>query len=700
MNESARGSSIHEGHRSDFKAAASPNSSLVAAAWEWDVNSDSVVFDPEYAKILECSVEELPDSFSHWIKTLHPDDVLQATADTKAYATGAIDKLELKVRVVSKSSKVSWIWIWGTSTTKDNNGKIKRITGIIVDIDRFSNNEMELIKRIQYEKDLAMCSKVLLQMDTPYEKTINEALKHLLNSSGADSVTIFENFDSIEQGLCMRLAYEVNSQDSKVLGESQLLEQLPYENGFERWYSELPQGFTIKGPVDDFPLTERETMTSYGFKSILVIPLRVRREWFGFISFNEFNNPREWTNDDSRMLRTAADLFGAFIERIQAEEILRASESRFRSIVDLTRDAVFLVDSDDQILRMNNRCLKMFDYNAEELISLPLNKLVKTFETGFVDEDPSLVRFLASTGNVVEAEGIRKDGQIFDIEVNCVMIKEGDIPRYWIFIRDVTLRKKQEKERLELLEQVLHAQRYESLGVLAGGLAHEFNNILAAIMGQTELGLTEVEPDNVLFETLTAIAKSANRAANLNKQMLAYSGQGKYFVNRLNLSDEVEEIMELIGVSLPDNVRVELKLDFKIPPIFADQAQFQQIFNNLMNNATESIYADREGVITIKTGKTELTLPDLQKIFCFESTKPGQYVYMQIEDNGRGMDEDTMGRAFDPFFTTNFIGRGLGLPAVLGILRSHQGAIKITSEQNEGTIVTVYFPVNGKKKPD
>lgn len=280
----------------------------------------------------------------------------------------------------------------------------------------------------------------------------------------------------------------------------------------------------------------------------------------------------------------------------------------------------------------------------------------------------------------------------FDV-IKVPLLNEDNIVSAIIGIAvDATEQIKHSQEKEKIKEQLLHTQKLESLGVLAGGIAHDFNNILSVIMGYASLAMKQISttPENI-EPHLQRIIDSSERAADLCTQMLAYSGQGKFIVKPLNLSDLIESIINILEVSLNKGVKLELILADDIPLIEADETQIQQIAMNLITNANEAIN-DNSGSISIQTGVMQADKAYLKTCMGAENATPGNYVYIEVRDSGCGMTEDIMSHIFDPFFTTKFTGRGLGLSAVLGIVKSHSGALKLISKPSQGTTFRVLFP--------
>ncbi len=254
-----------------------------------------------------------------------------------------------------------------------------------------------------------------------------------------------------------------------------------------------------------------------------------------------------------------------------------------------------------------------------------------------------------------------------------------------------------EEQRRRLEEKVRHAQKLESLGILAGGIAHDFNNILMTILGNADLAAMELAPDDPARENLQEILIAAQRAAGLSNQMLAYSGKGRFALELIELNHLIEPIESQLKSTLEGNMTFSVKIDPEVPPFEGDRTQIQQVITSLVANAAESM-TGLSGEISVACSSRECDREYL------DSTNPvsqagldtplaeGNYVVLEITDSGCGMDRETIDKIFDPFFTTKFAGRGLGLAAVLGIVRGHKGALEISSRPQEGTTFRLLFP--------
>jgi len=260
-----------------------------------------------------------------------------------------------------------------------------------------------------------------------------------------------------------------------------------------------------------------------------------------------------------------------------------------------------------------------------------------------------------------------------------------------LYITDISERCRAEEERAQLQAQLQQAQKLESLGILAGGIAHDFNNLLTTILGNVELALMDLTPYSPARPSLEEIRKAAQRASELSGQMLAYSGRGRFVVGPVNLSDLVRETGGLLKASLSSKALLQYDLAADLPQIVADAAQLRQVVRNLVTNAAEAL-GDGEGTITLRTRVMDVDRQYLAQTYVDEKLPAGRYVSLEVSDTGCGMDEATEARVFEPFFSTKFVGRGLGLPAVLGIVRGHKGAIRVESAPREGARFTVLFP--------
>ncbi|HJW09749.1 MAG TPA: MASE1 domain-containing protein [Holophagaceae bacterium] len=295
----------------------------------------------------------------------------------------------------------------------------------------------------------------------------------------------------------------------------------------------------------------------------------------------------------------------------------------------------------------------------------------------------------AARSGLLRSLELRLDGaegaRIFDVQLTPLLDDTGACACILAAGRDIS-----ERQRVE--EAARKSQKLESLGVMAGGIAHDFNNLLTGIMGNASLGLLSVEPGSRGSACFERIEQAATRAADLTRQLLAYSGKGRFTIADVDLNAVVQEMTRLFPSSLPRGINLRNELQEGLPVVKADPVQMQQAVMNLLSNAAEAIGEDREAYITIRTACRQLDAAYLEDALPESGLPPGSYVTLEVTDTGAGMTPEVQSKIFDPFFTTKFTGRGLGLPALLGILRSHRGGIKVYSEPGVGSTFTLFLP--------
>lgn len=382
-------------------------------------------------------------------------------------------------------------------------------------------------------------------------------------------------------------------------------------------------------------------------------------------------------------------------ERKQTEIALKHSHQLMQYVIEHTHSAIAVHDRDLRYLYVSQRYLLDYKVKETDIIGRHHYEVFPDLPQKWRD-----VHQKALAGEVLSADEdpyYRSDGSVEWTRWECRPWYEADgsIGGIIVYTEVITERKKAEDERLRLEQQLLHTQKLESLGILAGGIAHDFNNILTAIIGNAELALNRLKPESPVIDNLQRIEKAAARAADLAKQMLAYSGKGKFVVEQLDLNILLKEMLHMLEVSISKKAVLRLTPCHPLPLVEADATQLRQIIMNLVINASEAI-GDKSGVIAISSGCMDCDRNYLKDAWLDENIAPGLYVYLEIADTGCGMDKETMAKLFDPFFTTKFTGRGLGMAAVLGIVRGHKGAIKVYSEQGKGTTFKILLPASGK----
>jgi signal transduction histidine kinase/CheY-like chemotaxis protein len=256
----------------------------------------------------------------------------------------------------------------------------------------------------------------------------------------------------------------------------------------------------------------------------------------------------------------------------------------------------------------------------------------------------------------------------------------------------------QQRRLLDAEARSSHARKLESLGVLAGGIAHDFNNLLTSVLGNTDLALAHLPPSSPARAHLKHIEHAAQRAAELTRQMLAYSGRGQFLIRPVCLGEIVQGKLSAIRAALPDGVTLTHEVADNLPTVDGDADQLAQLLMNLVSNAIEAM-RENGGAIRLRADACHCTEDDLACTYLDEQLPEGRYVCLEVTDTGTGMSAETQARMFEPFFSTKFTGRGLGLAAVLGILRGHRGAVRVHSESGKGTMMRLFFPAREQARP-
>ncbi len=385
--------------------------------------------------------------------------------------------------------------------------------------------------------------------------------------------------------------------------------------------------------------------------------------------------------DTSDRIVGASHISRKITERKRVDQQLR----HLAAIVESSEDAIISKTLDGIILSWNAGAEQVYGYTAPEAIGRAMTFLLPE---DLAKEETVILQAIARGQRVDHFETVRrtKSGDLINVSLTISPIRDtnGRIVGASHIARNIT-------ERRRLDQQLRHAQKLESLGVLAGGVAHDFNNLLTGILGNASLALETLPADSRARGILQDVLRASERASHLTRQLLAYSGKGQFIIEPINLSEQVREISSLIRTSIPKNVRLALELREDIPIVQADSSQLQQLVMNLVINGAEAIGQDENGTVFVTTRVQDVDEQYLQTIG--ESALPtGAYVTLEVHDTGCGMDEATVARIFDPFFTTKFTGRGLGLAAVQGIVRGHKGTLKVYSHPGKGTTFKVLFP--------
>jgi PAS domain S-box-containing protein len=404
---------------------------------------------------------------------------------------------------------------------------------------------------------------------------------------------------------------------------------------------------------------------------------------------------RKWFPDEEAFISTISALVAQLMtntERKRAEEALRESEQRYRTILDEMSEGYHEVDLAGNFTFFNEAFLNLFGYSRDEMLGTNFSRYAA--EESIVKKVYQTYNEIYQTGNPVrrtEWDIIRKGGQKRTLEYSAAVVRDSEnAPKgFRGIVRDITERKQAEAEREKLHAQLNQAQKMESVGRLAGGVAHDFNNMLGVILGHTELALLRTDDKHKLCSDLNEIQNAAKRSADITKQLLAFARKQTISPRQLDLNDTVESMLNMLGRLIGEDIDLVWKPATHLWPVKMDPSQIDQILANLCVNTRDAI--DGVGKLTIETGRK--TFDD---DYCSEHQGfiPGDFVLLAVSDNGCGMDKDTLENIFEPFFTTKEEdkGTGLGLATIYGIVKQNNGFINVYSEPGQGSTFKVYLP--------
>jgi PAS domain S-box-containing protein len=433
-----------------------------------------------------------------------------------------------------------------------------------------------------------------------------------------------------------------------------------------------------------------------GIQATLLAPLISKGKAFGTLALMA-TDPGSYTERDIPVAESvAAQISGAiaharlFAEHQRMTDALRKGEASLRSIFRVAPIGIGVVH-DRVLTQVNERICEMLGYAAEELEGRSARILYPTDEDfEFVGREKYIQIRARGTGSV-ETLWQRKDGEIIDVLLSSTPLDPADWSKGVTFTAlDITAGKQAEKERLRLEDRLRQAQKMEAIGTLAGGIAHDFNNILAAIIGFSELAKIEAQGNVEITGTLAEVLKASFRARDLVRQILTFSRQTETEFGPIQIKLIVKEALKLLRASLPSTVQIRQDLASE-GLVLGDPTQLHQVVMNLCTNAYQAMF-ERGGILEVSLSETLINAspsPDLKVL------PQGPCLILRVRDSGPGIDPAIIHRIFDPYFSTKEKGKGtgLGLAVVHGIVKSHRGAIQVSSRLGEGATFDVYFPV-------
>ena len=610
--------------------------------YDLNVQTGACTVSPEYARMLGYDPAEFVETNAAWRERLHPDERDAVYAECADYIAGRRDEYSVEFRQRTKGGGWKWILSQGSLVSWSPDRRPLRMLGTHTDI--------------THRK---LAEEALRESEDRFRKLIEhapEAIQLLDIASGR-----FVQISAASERLFKRSVAELLQ-----IGPMELSPPMQPDGRPSR---EKGKEFLERAMAGEKPVFEWTHRDSEGRD----IPCEVRLL-------------RMEIGGRAVVRGSVTDI----TERKAAEGRVKESEARYRTLFEANPHPMWAYDLETlRFLAVNAAAATHYGYSQEEFLAMTIRDIRPP------EDVQALLANIAATGPEPAHAGVwrhrRRDGSLIEVEISSHEIEFDGRRARVVLANDVTEQRRAKIEREHLDRKLQETQKLESLGVLAGGIAHDFNNILTAILGNASLAVNEVHPGSPVHECLDQISQAALRAADLCKQMLAYSGRGRFVVRRLDLGQLIADTIQMLHISISKKATLRFRPGTDLPPVEVDATQMRQVIMNLVINASEAL-GENGGTIEVSTGLIHVDRAYLDAARITPELPEADYVFLEVSDNGCGMNAETQARIFDPFYTTKFTGRGLGLAAVLGIVRGHKGAMKVHSEVGRGSTFKVLFP--------
>lgn len=554
----------------------------------------------------------------------------------------------------------------------DENGNLYAFVAQFQEITDGVESEMAFRERLNYEKAVNYCTNRLVKTEKPLD-AFNDILANLVVTAKVSRAYIFTINGNENEGYEMSQISEAVAEGIKPEIDNPMLQNLPLTVLSGSVRNSIINNKVFSGIVREMPKEDRNVLEAQDILSILILPIEIHDKIWGFIGFDDCINERAWKDEDIHLLQIIASTIGTTIS-------LKKERTQFESMYNSIDETIYVADPDNyEVLYVNQAAKNTFG----EILGKKCYEVLQNRNSPcpFCTNDKIFGENMGNTHIWEFQNEINK--RWYRCIDKAIPWPTGKKVRYEMAI-DITKQKETEKEKLVLEEQLNQAAKMEAVGTLAGGIAHDFNNILTVIMGSSQLAKMRIDPATPLYKDLEMIYNSSEKAANLTKQLLAFSRKQVLQPKIVDINGFVKDYLHMLKRMVEEVIEIEYKPEAKYKNIKVDPGQLQQVIMNLAGNARDAM--PNGGKLTIKTGNAKL----IKNGFV-----PGNYVMLTISDTGHGMDNKTKERIFEPFFTTKDPdkGTGLGLATTYGIVKQSGGDIRVESKINKGTTFKIYFPL-------
>lgn len=656
--------------------------------WEWDLEKQTIWLDERFLEGMGWDPALNPLDRSRWEARLHPDDrALASPAPDERH-----DRFRGLYRVRSGDGQWRWLLSSGGVVERSGDGHAARASGFYVDVTELGADRAELARRLDISQACNRMAELILANDDP--SLILENMATIAGETlGLDRALIYDIDLEADQAtaLCEWLS-EPSPEVAPTRGvyPLALFRTAALEIGRTRSWLESHADRVNPHLAQD--AADRLLHGDMNIASLLWYPFGFHDRGFHVLVFNQVHELRRWRSEELDFVRVIAGYVSLALmkiditsERRRASFALLATEERYRTLYDQTPSMFLTLDTNGVVLAANRFALETLGLSELDLVGRDFVELLHPEDRETAARKLEECALRSSREPRCEVRMLGGGGRTLWVEQAARVVRAPDGSRIMLLVgSDIS-------ERRQTEEAVLQAQKLESLGVLAGGIAHDFNNLLVGILGTAKLLEGDLPEGSPFLPHVAQIATAGRRASDLANQLLAYAGKGQLRVEPIELGETIREMAELLGVSAGRQTRIALELASEPIVVEADVTQLRQVLMNLVVNASEAV-GDRGGTVRIESAGLWLSEAEARARFPGWTAPVGDCVRIAVSDDGAGISAAVLPRLFDPFFSTKAAGRGLGLAAVQGIVRTHRGAIRVRSEQGVGTTFELVLP--------